>query len=389
MAPGVAMRTVAVAGLLLVLAGCGAESLLQTKGVDYKTAASAPQRPGLEVPPDLLAPSTSDRYQVPEANSGTATLSELNRQPDAKAAPAVSAVLPQSPDVHIERSGSQRWLVVNQPADALWPVVREFWEEMGFIVAVESEQTGIMETDWAENRARIPQDFIRRTLGKVVDNLYSTPERDRFRVRFEHGTKPGETELFLTHKGAYEVYVEDPVMRRAGTTKWQPRPPDPELEAEMLSRLQVKLVNRQQNAGSKEAAAAASKVTAAVNAPRAVVAKDTTGAPVLRLNDELDRAWRRVGLTLDRLGFTVQDRDRDAGFYDVRYLDTEKETKKTGLSRLAFWQGDPDKGKPKDFRVALSRADTGTQVQVVGRDGKVDRSETADRILRVLEGDLR
>ncbi len=389
-----ALSRIAAVTLLGMLSGCST-NMLESKTVDYKSVAKAPTH-SLEVPPDLLAPTASDRFIVPDAGTGATTLSELDKAARPVTATERSAVLPQPPDMHIERSGSQRWLVVNRPVETLWLQVKEFWEEMGFIIATESQQTGILETDWAENRAKIPQDVIRRVIGKVIDNLYSTPERDKFRVRFERGSKPGETEIYITHKGTYEVYVENEAMRRAGTTKWQPRPTEPELEAEMLSRLMLKLSNRAPNLPATTEAAAAPRTGApapAATSPapaRAVFAKGSDGVAVLNVADEVDRAWRRVGLSLDRLGFTVQDRDRSAGFYDVRYLDPDKESaRKRGLARLAFWENDSNKGKAVDYRVVLAKANAGTQIRVLTADGKPDRSETADRILHVLEGDLR
>ena len=72
-------------------------------------------------------------------------------------------------DVRIERAGNQRWLVVDRPPEKLWDPVRDFWQESGFLLTIDKPDIGIMETDWAENRAKIPQDIIRSTLGKVME----------------------------------------------------------------------------------------------------------------------------------------------------------------------------------------------------------------------------
>jgi outer membrane protein assembly factor BamC len=361
--------------LLTLLCGC---STLETKKIDYKSE-SKQVRP-LEIPPDLSSPNPSDRYVVPDTNS--ATFSDLN--PGQPGRSVNTGMLPQPDKAHIERAGSQRWLVVDGASEKVWPVVKEFWQENGFIVISENAETGIMETDWAENRAKIPQGWVRNVVGKVLDQAYSSPERDKFRARLERGQKAGTTEIYVSHRGMYEMYVNDANFRQTGRTVWQARAPDPELEAEMLRRLQGKFTGEQvvdtaQGKGTKPAAA-----------PRAVVSKEANGTPVLALTDDYDRAWRRVGLSLDRLGFTVQDRDRAGGLYYVRYLNPESEAKKPGLlSRLAFWESDAPKGKAEDYRIAVAEAKPGSQVHVLSADGKPDNSEAAARILTVLQEDLK
>src|SRR5690606_5562836 len=130
----------------------------------------------------------------------------------------------------------QRWLVVGQAPEALWPRIKDFWQENGFLIDVDSPQTGIMETDWAENRAKIPQDFLRKTIGQIFDSLYSTGERDKFRTRLERRAD-GVTEIYISHRGAEEELTGSD----KETTVWTPRPADPGLEAEFLSRMMTYL----------------------------------------------------------------------------------------------------------------------------------------------------
>ncbi|MEW6253395.1 MAG: outer membrane protein assembly factor BamC, partial [Planctomycetota bacterium] len=160
----------------LALSSCG---FIETKKIDYKSAGKAPT---LEVPPDLTAPTGDNRYAIPDAQGGgTATLSAYSQE--RRAAPAsAQTLLPQQEKARIERAGSQRWLVVQATPQQVWPVIKDFWQETGFLINLESPETGVMETDWAENRAKIPQDVIRRTIGRVLDGLYSTAERDKFRT---------------------------------------------------------------------------------------------------------------------------------------------------------------------------------------------------------------
>jgi len=285
----------ALLGLSITLGAC---SVLQGDKIDYKSAATVKTQ-SLEVPPDLTQLSKDSRYNVP----GAAVTASGYQVGQANAAVVPTAAVSLG-DVRIDRAGTQRWLVISRSADKLWEPVKDFWIENGFLLAQEQSNLGIMETDWAENRAKLPQDFIRNTLGKVFDSLYSTGERDKFRTRLERN-ETGGTDIFISHRGMIEVYSSE----KKDQTVWQPRPADPELEAEFLRRLMVKLgVTEEQ-----------SKALVASG-----VAKDSSrlttvnGQPVVQLEDGFDRAWRRVGLSLDRTNFTVEDRDRSKGIYFVR-----------------------------------------------------------------------
>jgi len=259
-------------------------------------------------------------------------------------------------------------------------VVRDFWVEAGFVIATELPEAGVMETEWAETRPRVPEGGIRSLFDRILASVRSSGIRDRFRARLERSADGKSTELYVSHRGLEEVQVASNVDR----FMWQPRPSDPELEAEMLRRIMVRF-------GAPEAVA-----KAAVAKPAAALArleKTAEGAPALLVLDEFDRAWRRVGLSLDRLGFAVEDRDRSKGLYFVRYADADAERKgqSSGLARLAFWRdGSASAVKAQQFRLELAGGGgEGTRVRVLGTDGAVDRSETAQRILGLLHKQLR
>jgi outer membrane protein assembly factor BamC len=360
---------------LLILASCKSIEI-PSKKIDYK---SATKLPPLEVPPDLTRPSGDDRFAVPDVNPrGTATYSDYTREREGRQqAVSASPVLPQQSDARIERAGTQRWLVVKGEPAALWQTVKDFWQETGFIVNLELPEAGVMETDWAENRAKIPETGIRGFLQKVLDSVYSTSERDKFRTRLERGAEPGTTEIYISHRGMEEVYTS----AAQDQTKWQPRPPDPELEAEMLRRLMVRFGVEEGRARDQIAKASAE--------PRATLAR-TQGK--LSLNDQFDRAWRRVGLALDRVGFTVEDRDRSKGLYFVRYIDPEVDNKsaddKGWLSKLKFWGGS-SKPRNEQYRILVKDTGSGSEVNVLNKDGVPDQSATANRILSLLYEQLR
>ncbi|MCA1978337.1 MAG: outer membrane protein assembly factor BamC [Thiobacillus sp.] len=354
------MRTLSlVVAVTLAASGCG---MMESKKIDYKSAQKAPT---LEVPPDLVAPAADNRYAIPDTQgSGTATLSAYSQE--RKVAPAgTQTLLPTEDKARIERAGSQRWLVVQATPQQVWPVIKDFWQENGFIINLESPETGVLETDWAENRAKIPQDAIRRTLGKVIDGLYSTPERDKFRTRIEQG-KDG-TEIYISHRGMMEVYTTE----GKDKTMWQPRPTDPELEAEMLRRLMLRF--------GVEKARADTLLAKQQTPEQARIVKDS-GAPALEMDEGFDRAWRRVGLALDRVGFAVEDRDRSKGVYFVRYIDPEADNASKRdeglLAKFAFWKSKQPKTTPQvqivvaeagdKSRVTVGGgADAGTQTRIV------------------------
>jgi len=360
---------------VIALSGCSGK-LIEGKKIDYKSAGKVNP---LAVPPDLSVPPTSDRYSIPEPAAGAATYSEYSEgQGGRQSGSTTTAVLPAQEKVRLERGGSQRWLVVEADAQTLWPVVREFWQDSGFLIDREMPDIGIMETDWAENRAKIPDSTIRKLIGKVLDQAYSYPERDKFRTRLEQGEDLGTTEIYISHRGAYQVVVGE---RQSEQVKWQMRPTDPELEAEMLSRLMLRL-------GAKEEQVHAQ---APVTAPRAQLAKNGETPEALMLADGFDRAWRRVGLALDRVGFTVEDRDRSKGLYYVRYVDPDIDgTEKSGSvwSKLAFWRSDDDK-KNEQYRISVADADNGSEVRVQNAEGANSKSPTAGRILALLQEELK
>jgi outer membrane protein assembly factor BamC len=369
------------------LAGCSSVgSMLEPSHLDYKSAGKA-SAATLEVPPDLTQLQRDSRYAIPETNNGTATASSYNQQQGARPAASAAAVVvaPKAiGDMRIERAGNQRWLVVKQAPEVLWPQIKDFWQESGFLINIDAPDTGVMETDWAENRAKIPQDFIRNSLGKVLDSLYSTGERDKFRTRLERNAD-GMTEIYISHRGAEEVLTGQG-QQKDGTI-WTARPSDPELEAEFLGRLMARL-------GSEPARAKEAVASAPVQPPKAKLVKGQSGEYV-EVEESFDRAWRRVGLALDRVGFTVEDRDRTQGLYFVRYVDQGKEAQDKGgekgfFSRLFSFGSNDDKAKAAQrYRVSVKSGGAGSQISVLNSEGKVEKSSTADKILSLLNDQLK
>lgn len=350
--------------------------------VDYKESHTLPP---LEVPPDLARPDTRGAMQVPaelEASDGAidSSATKQGRASDSleQAGDYDGVVLPQTSDMQVKRQGDQRWLVIQAQPERLWPKVRAFWLDLGFVIDEEDPTIGIIETDWNENRADISDGLIRSFLEKISTSVYSTATRDKFRTRLERGLDPGTTEVFISHRGVEEVSQGESFV-------WQPRPSDPELEAELLYRLLVFL-------GEDQEAARQMLATKANDGARASMVRNDDG-PALRLNEAFSQAWRRTGLALDRVGFSVEDRDRSRGIYYVRYVDPIEDTQADGLlSKLKFWGNDEEGQARQDaYQISLMEGEDEDTTRVVVLDGAGirDASPTADRILSLLQEQLK
>ena len=372
------LRVVIASSLLVPVLGCSTQSsFLESKKIDYK---SAGQIQPLEIPPDLTSPSSDDRFAVPDGKSSNSTT--LSTYESGKVAARSSdksgKVLPVNSKIKLERDGSQRWLKIDMPAEDLWLQVRDFWQETGFILKIDASEAGVMETDWAENRAKIPQDILRSTIGKVFDGLYSTGERDKFRTRLERGKEAGTTEVYITHRGMQEVYTSE--LKK--DTRWQPRKADPELEAEMLLRLANRL-------GSEDARTQADAQPKPED--RAKLVKSGEGKSQLDVLEDFERAWRRVGLALDRVGFTVDDRDRSKGIYFVSYVDPQDDNKvkPRGFFARIFGSGDPKPGKQEQYRILVSDAGETTAVRIQDKTGSPEKTAVGGKILELLYDQLK
>lgn len=365
------MLAAAVAAISLV-AGCNSiNSALQSDRVDYKSAKTGPS---LDVPPDLTNDVNDHRYS---AATGEATLSGYEKgQQQVKVGESGVNVLPSIPGMKVVRDGNERWLVVQKAPSDLWPVLRDFWQEQGFVLTLDQPQTGVMETDWAENRANINQDFIRNILGKVLDSLYSTGERDRFRTRVERDPNGG-TDIFISHRRMVEVFTN----AQKDTTKWEPAPNDPGLEAIFLTRLMQRLGAQPEQAKQEVAAAKSNAPTTQV-----VQSNDQT---YLDLHESFDRAWLRVGLALDRGNFTVVDRDREKGIYYVSYVDPAAAAKDNGFFYSLFHSKQiQESKKAKRYNVNVRGQGDESRVAVVDDNGNIEDTPIAKTIIGVLSAQL-
>ncbi|CAM8431273.1 NlpB Uncharacterized lipoprotein [Candidatus Methylopumilus universalis] len=411
--------------LFLLLNGCENIPFVErVTAPDYK--ATGRSRP-LEVPPDLTSATTNDAYAIP----GSTSYSDFkNGQQQDNGQPKI---LPNPEGMKIVKAGAQRWLVVNAPAEKIWPLIRDFWIDMGFAVKKENPEVGVMETEWIKEGDLMTNDN-KGTLDKFdawLDSLASgTANRKKFRTRLERGLQDGTTEIYMTHRsvdtapddGKEKIRtpygVVDMGYKNDSKSKEDSKVDSrsDELDAELLRRLMVKLGLADKRA--KEI------IAAPISQKRAEIKKEADGSSSVEIQDPFDRAWRRVGLALDIIGFVIEDKDRSNGIYFVKYADVDiddspkkkkgvldslmfwsdddkkdKQAKDTSQikekplsERLKFWGGsDKEKTNPeKQYRIKIISIDNGgSQVVIEYQDGKKNTSSTANRIISLLYNQLK
>ncbi len=379
----VRVYSLAALAAALVLAGCASvDNFMQGDKVDYKSA-TAQTSQGLDVPPDLTQLQRDGRFAL--TPSGTATASTYAQGKPAPVQGLTGAVLPAVEGMRIEKLGDQRYLVVNRKPEDLWQTVKEFWVGAGFSIAREQPEAGVMETDWAENRAKIPQDVVRRTVGRVFDGLYDTGLRDKFRIRLER-TEAG-SEVFVSHRGMEEVFVNQ---QSRDSTVWKPRATDASLEVEFLRRLMVRLGEKEEAsklAAAKVTAPAAATATVAPSGAGAAKLSTINGKETVEIAEPFERAWRRVGVALDRSGFTVEDRDRAKGQYFVRYVEGDGTDDRGFLSRIF---GGDAKIDPTKYEVTVKAVGNTSQVTVApAATNTTAKADSTGKILAMLAEQLK
>ncbi|MCU7844220.1 MAG: outer membrane protein assembly factor BamC [Candidatus Thiodiazotropha sp. (ex Monitilora ramsayi)] len=373
---------ISILPLLISFTGCSSNGgFFSDSEREYRRQQETVQ--DLEVPPDLTSSTIRDAMVVPGTGGASYEAYTKREQRIAPGAGSNAEVLPDFENVSIHRDGDLRWLVIQGEPQQVWPKIVDFWRKNGLLLVEQDPAIGVMKTDWLESRADIKQGTITEFFRKAVGGVYASATRDQFRVRLEPGQQTGTTELYLTHRGMEEKLVEN-ISGQADTTYWTPRPNDPGIEAAMLRSLMVHLGITQEQAETMLAQETEEQ-------PRSRLVK-TSQFSELYIREGFARAWRLTGIALDRVGFAVEDRDRSAGVYYVRYnqLSSDKTEKKGFFSKLAFWRDDEAEIDDKvQYQVALDELDEETRVVVRNEAGVMDNSEIAQRILALIDEQIR
>ena len=335
----------------------------------------------LEVPPDLRDPRNGDLYTLPQGT--TASPNAMQQKSTNK------PVLATVKNVHIERRGTQRWLVVNdKKAAEIWPLLRAFWQESGFTIYSEEPQAGLMETDWAENRAKLPNQGLRKLFDKVgLGGVYTTSERDKFLVRMERNQNNG-VDIFFTHKGLEEVFDS----KKEENTIWQPRANDPNLEAAFLARFMQYL--------GVDEAIAQEQIAEKNDSMQGTQFAKLDGNRLI-VYGAAERNVNRIGSALDRIGLTVQQFVSERGMFVVRPAPSESEAleqaadknKKTGMFSRLFGKGkktaQAETMQAAQMFVALEEVGNGQRIILLDQMGKPYTGENAQKWLNGLYRELR
>ncbi|RKP46653.1 outer membrane protein assembly factor BamC [Pararobbsia silviterrae] len=363
-------RAVAALALLGTLAGCDTlNDWLAPDRVDYRSATSAPT---LTVPEDLSKAHLDDHFTVPATQIGLGGAPLFTQTANGTA--TLGQPTAQDPlGMHIERDGDTRRLVVDgRTPEELWSELKEFWGENGFVVETDLPAQGLLETNWAENRAKIGNDWFRASIGKLFDGIYSSGTLDKFRMVVEKGPN-GETEITISHSALEEVMIG----QQKETSRWVSRPRDPNLEVALLNRLMQKF-------GLSNTQALMLEANAQPGDPKVSTVSDG-GTPELDVAEPFDRAWLRIGVALDRSSFAVDNSDKSKGLYYVRYVDDTQDIKKEGL----FGKLLTSNAQPKKLVVNVRpKNDALTQVTVVDASGNFDTSAEAKRLVSTLSAAL-
>lgn len=350
----------------LLLTACSSMDFNVGDRIDYQNNKSINT---LEVPPDLKTPDYDPTYAtIPGGAVSAAALTRGGAQG------SNIQVLPTNSAIKLMRDGNVRWLQVNAPAEAIWPKLQEFWRIMGVGIKRDEPRVGIMETDWSENRAEIPLDVIRKTIGKVFDGMFDAGSRDRFKIHLERPT-PQVTNVYLSHERAEEQVT--------GTgTKWQYKPAKPELEAELLNRLMVFLQGGNPTANAPMAAESAqTSVTASMTQMEG-------GQPALLVGGAANDVWIRTGVMLGRIGMSIEEQRRDNGIYVVTYKGGSSQQEKQGLFTRLFKS---EKNTLKvGARYQIQIADNGNRslIRVGDEDGSPLNPAVAQEVLNQLKAEF-
>ncbi|HEB85743.1 MAG TPA: outer membrane protein assembly factor BamC [Gammaproteobacteria bacterium] len=250
----------------------------------------------LEVPPGLVLPRGDESLKIPSIAAEQTSIASYEKKGTVKNRDGSSGTA--TAGVRMRRDGAVRWLEFDAPADKVWSKLESFFKSLGFKIVHEDKKLGMMETDWQENRVKLPSDWF-----SVIFNSFSSAGlKDRYIARLEQdGDK---TLLFITHQGLREKHIEDDTSD-ADDTYWEYRKSDPGLEREMLMRFLI-------FQGIKKNTAKAITTKKEISHAKLVEEK---GNLYLNVTETFPRTWRRVGLAMDRMGIHVDDRNRSAGVY--------------------------------------------------------------------------
>lgn len=300
----------------LLVSGCSNADLsakLPDNRPSYKT--SAVTNP-LEIPPDLTQSSMDDVLAVPElSGADNANLSAYQNERGVVSKQSLANSLK-----NVHRSGDATWVEINARPDVVFNNAKSFWTRQGLRLSRVDKNIGIMETDWLEAQANMPKTGIARLISTVVSPLTDTDMRDKFRTRIDYDGQ--KTFVYVTHYGATkeEVNLQGKVIKHS-TKKddkhfaWVASSRNPELEVEMLRRLNLYLNQR----GNQNVASTDGGKSSAIR-----FSQLADGTPALVMNTDFNKAWSLLGIAIDRAGYALDGQNRQNGIYSFAKITDKK-----------------------------------------------------------------
>lgn len=330
----------------------------------------------LELPPDLTANNVKSKFDLPRAFSGD-DVNVRDKIP----------VLAMVESLKLKGSDNFYWLEVEEPVDQLYQLVKNFWGAEGYDLVMDEPVIGIMETEWIyteQGRSNDKKPWLERLFSG--DDLSAT--QDQYKTRIERDPINNVSRVYIAHRGTEYVHIfdtgnDDRVLPEEDTdNQWRFRPPEPALEAEMLSRLMIYL-----GLNEKEVDQQVSNVK--LFSPRAYRLLDAEArSPFLILKDPYQIAWNRVLHQLERLNFEVEDASFSKGLSlakeGVITVNTRIREKDTERGAFSFFSTTPEIAYKKIALVVYEESEDTTRVSIETPKGEFDTSQTGADFLDLL-----
>jgi len=264
----------------------------------------------LEVPPDLTSPDYENSFRIREfvedIDVNVVNLSNANEIIEKN-----QKVLAVPTDITIKRSGTRKWLIVEKDTEAVWSLSKQFLRDYGFVINKINKETGVMETNYLENKPKIPSStmgWFRSALESKIDNVsYTLPSVDSYKIRIEPIEGGKKTEVHLSLNSMAEVITGS---GKDETTLWQYKERDVNLESEMLYNLMIYL--------GSDAANAREKIIEAQTESKLIIKNETdiNGYAKLVFNFGIEATWDNIAWALNDLNVEIESKDvKEKAFY--------------------------------------------------------------------------
>jgi len=278
----------------------------------------------LEIPPDLTSPDYQNSFRLSNL-APNAKKNIISNSADVDN----SEILKPSSDIRIIKDGTKRWLEIDKDSETVWQLSLDFLKTMGFNIEISNKKTGIIQTNFLENRPKpnLPKsslNFIKQMM-QDFGKTYSLASLDRYRIRIEPNNKNTNTEVFLTLDQMQEVVSKK--VSDVDHTVYQAVPKNESIEVEMLYNLMVFL-------GGDAATSREKIINSSVkeNSPIFEIKDSINGYAKLVVDMSVVEAWDNISWALDQARVDIEDKD----FIEKTFYINDARTSDKGISSLIF-----------------------------------------------------